>query len=81
MTIKITKPIWAACIVGTPSDSVFCLVDEPPVEKQQVASDITAFLRETYWQGSNNELGKIYIIRATRKDIFEIRGWNRPKNP
>lgn len=44
----------------------------PPVEKQQVASDITTFLRQTYWRGPNNELGKVYIVRATRKDIFEV---------
>ncbi|CAG8448938.1 23110_t:CDS:2 [Cetraspora pellucida] len=41
---------------GIPSNTIFHLIDIPPVEKQQVASDITTFLRSNYWQGTSNEL-------------------------
>lgn len=56
----------------TQSESIFQIVDTRIAGKTQTAASIMAFLRRTYGQQQNVTLGKVYWVRATRKDIFEI---------
>ncbi|CAG8549461.1 2642_t:CDS:2, partial [Gigaspora rosea] len=51
---------------------VFCIFDAPPVENQQIAQDIIAYLRQTYYQANQPSLGRVFKIMATAKGKFEI---------
>ncbi|RIB02878.1 hypothetical protein C2G38_2049728 [Gigaspora rosea] len=41
-------------------------------ENQQIAQDIIAYLRQTYYQANQPSLGRVFKIMATAKGKFEI---------
>ncbi|CAG8585950.1 2465_t:CDS:2 [Diversispora eburnea] len=49
------------------SESIFCINDTHTIGKQQIAENIVALLRQTYFQRHLTSLGKVYEIQATEK--------------
>ncbi|CAJ0640253.1 4029_t:CDS:2 [Entrophospora sp. SA101] len=58
--------------IGNSSDSIFCVVDFPPMENQQINEDLIDYLRQTYYQVNQPSLGRVFDIKATAKGKFEI---------
>ncbi|CAG8731413.1 17779_t:CDS:2, partial [Dentiscutata erythropus] len=45
------------------SNSIFCVVDIPPMENQQIIQDLIDYLRQTYYQANQPSLGRVYDIK------------------
>ncbi|RHZ81398.1 hypothetical protein Glove_120g138 [Diversispora epigaea] len=58
------------------SNSIFLISDAHIIQKHQIAVNIIGHLNRTYFQGANVTLGTVYLVRATRKDVFEISEYN-----
>ncbi|CAG8715155.1 9748_t:CDS:2, partial [Scutellospora calospora] len=54
-------------IAGNPSDSIFSIIDAPPIENQQIIEDLIFYLRQTYYQANQTSLGRVFDIKATVK--------------
>ncbi|RHZ75337.1 hypothetical protein Glove_216g17 [Diversispora epigaea] len=67
-SLTVTDPV-AGIHFQTQSESIFQIVDTHIAEKVQTAVCIMKFLRRTYGQQRNMTLGKVYLVRATRKEF------------